>query len=120
MRGIDRHERYDGREYEHESAEAVDAEVILHAQRWRPGSALHETDAAVGGNVDPDEERNQQAGKRGEKRHNARMTAGEKRNSRADERKHREQRQDWEPERVHGRLLQRRIATSATTAAARM
>ena len=120
MRGIDRHERDDGREHEHEAAETVDAQVILDAQRRRPGGALHETDAAVGRNAGPDEERNQQAGQRREKRNNARMTAGEERDGRADERQHGEERQDWERERVHGRLLQRRIATSATTAAARM
>ena len=120
LRGIHRHERDDGREHEHQAAEAVDTEVILDAERRRPRGALHQTDAAIGRNASPDEQRNQQAGKRCKERNNARVTAGEKRDGRARERQHREQRQDWEPEYVHGRLLQRSIATSATTAAARM
>ena len=84
-------------------------------RRARPGRCCHRQDAG------PDEERKQQAGERSEERHDARMTAGEKRDGRADERQHGEQRQDRERSQcVHGRLLQRRIAASATTAAARM
>ena len=58
------------------------------------------------------------ARERGDERNGARVLAGEERNGRADERQHGEERQDRKAGRdfVHGRLLQMRIAASATTA----
>ena len=56
VRRINRHERDDGREHQHQRAEAVDAEMILNAQRRRPGDAFDQADAAVGGQVHPDEQ----------------------------------------------------------------
>ena len=53
---IDRHEGDDGGEHEHERAEAVDAEVILDAERGSPGYALDHAHGAVGGQAGPDEE----------------------------------------------------------------
>ncbi len=63
-----------------------------------------------------------EAGQRGEERNAARVPAGEERDGRANKRQHGEERQDRKSGRkyVHGRLLQIRIAASATTATARM
>jgi S-adenosylmethionine:diacylglycerol 3-amino-3-carboxypropyl transferase len=55
VRRVDRHERDDGGEQEHERAKSVDAEVILDAQRWRPTVQLNEADNSVGGQADPDD-----------------------------------------------------------------
>ena len=91
--GVDRHERDDGGEHEHERAEAVDAEVILDAQRGRPGDALDQADGAVGGQLGPDEEGQGEAGERGDEGHGAGVLAGEERDGRADEGQHGEERQ---------------------------
>ncbi len=83
---------------------------------------LDQADAAVGGQAGPDDERDDEAGERSEQRNAARVPAGEERDGRADERQHGEERQNRKSGRkfVHGRLLQKRIAASATTATARM
>ena len=122
MRGIDRHERDDGGEQEHERAEAVDAEVILDAQRRRPAVQLDEADASVGGKADPDDEGHNEAGQRSDQRDAARVLAREERDGRADEGQHGEERQNRKAagDCVHGRLLQKRMTTRATTPTARM
>ena len=125
MRRVDRHERDDGGEQEHQRAQAVDAEVILNAERRRPDGTLDEADASVAGQARPDEERHDKAGQRGDQRDAARVLAREERDCRADERQHGEERENRKAAGeavafVHGRLLQKRMTASATTATARM
>ena len=122
VRGIDRHERDDGGEHQHERAQAVDAKMILDAERRRPGDALDHAHAAVGRQAGPDEERKAQACDGCEEGHGARVFAGEERGSRADKGHHGQERQYVKAGRifVHGRALQIRIAASATTASARI
>ena len=51
VRGIDRHQRDDGGEHQHQRAQPIDAQVVLDAQRRRPGVLLDQADAAVRGQL---------------------------------------------------------------------
>ena len=119
---IDRHEGNDGGEHEHERAEAVDAEMVFDAERGCPCDALNHAHGSVDGQVGPDEESDGEARDGGEESDGARVFGGKERDGCADEGQHGEQRQDVEAGR-HSRswpALQIRIATSATTASARI
>ncbi len=61
VRRVNRHERDDGGEHEHQRTEAVHAEAIFDAKRRRPGVLLDKAHAAVGGQMRPDYKRNCEA-----------------------------------------------------------
>ena len=48
MRRIHRHQRDNGREHQHESTQAIDAQVIFDAKRRRPGYALNHAHRSIG------------------------------------------------------------------------
>ena len=122
MRGIDRHKSDNGGEQEHERAEAIDTEVILDAQRRRPTVQLDEADHSIGGKTDPNDKGHNETNQRSDQRDAARVLAREERDCRADEGQHGEDRQNRKAagDCVHGRLLQKRMTTRATTPTARM
>ncbi len=118
MRRVNGHQRNDGRKHEHQRSQPVDANVIFDTERRHPGRAFNQSNRTVGRQLRPDKKRDGQRGQPGEQSYAARLLAGEKRDSGAGQRQHGEQREDGNS--VHGLTLQSKIATSATTPAARM
>src|SRR6185437_9690779 len=94
------------------SAQRVHGEMVFDADGGRPGDALNQADAAVGGQQCPDIKRAGQRHERGDERYAARMPTRKERDGRTDQRQHGECSEDVRS--YHGRLLQMRTMTSTT------
>ncbi len=114
VRRVHRHQRHHRRQHQHQRAQRIHAQVIFNAQRRRPRGLLQHADRPIHGQPRPHHQRHNQAHQRSQQRHIARMLARPESNGGAHQRQHGQQRQYRKS--AHARLLQIRIATSATTA----